>query len=448
MYGSMEDSGGLIQRVPPGRYPVVLILGDFGGARGNEAYSYTTVAAARLVIRDEPVVSWEMAVYDGQDVGRLGDDEFYGYPVDGGTGGFVDVQNIAALCADYDDYIERLLVDFGDSDHDSTEPVIVTNAESEPVVVAFTSGGGDGRYPTWVGRTAGGEVACVLTDFFQLPEEGDEEPGEPPREDHLDPAGFAQGNEMRVGQTLRRQSLTSSSGRYTLVHQDDGNLVLYHNAQLRPLWASGTDGTRASICTLREDAGLVLVDGDGRRVWSSGMAGRPAARLVVRDDGDIVIEDSTGTVVWSSGTAEARAPEGPVAIGDRMLPGQTLGRQSLTSPSGRTTLVHQDDGNLVIYDNDGRGAVWSSGTQGRYTARCVLHPDGDLALYDRRGHVVWSTDTAGHPESFLTVEDDGIALRAPDGTVLWRVATSTNPQRVPSRGCPRRRRGHRHWPAR
>ncbi|HEY0541457.1 MAG TPA: DUF4241 domain-containing protein [Actinoallomurus sp.] len=194
MYGSLQDSGGFIQRVPPGRYPVVLILGDFVGDRGNETYSFTTVAAARLVIRDEPVVSWEMAVYDGQDVGRLGDDEFYGYPVDGGTGGFVDVQNIAALCADYDAFIERLLVDFGDSDHDPTAPVIVTNAESEPVVVAFTSGGGDGRYPTWIGRTADGEVACVLTDFFQLPEEEDEKPAEPPREDHLDPAGFAEGN--------------------------------------------------------------------------------------------------------------------------------------------------------------------------------------------------------------------------------------------------------------
>jgi hypothetical protein len=42
--------------------------------------------------------------------------------------------------------------------------------------VVFSSGGGDGYYPTWVGRTADGEVACFLTDFFVLEDDEEDEP--------------------------------------------------------------------------------------------------------------------------------------------------------------------------------------------------------------------------------------------------------------------------------
>lgn len=40
------------------------------------------VAAARLVIRDEPTTAWELALQPGQDLAELTEDEFYGYGVD------------------------------------------------------------------------------------------------------------------------------------------------------------------------------------------------------------------------------------------------------------------------------------------------------------------------------------------------------------------------------
>jgi hypothetical protein len=421
-----DSADAFVQRVPPGQYPLVLVLAVFERDMGE------MIAAARLVIRDEPVVSWEMAVSDGLDVSELDDDGFFGYPVDGGTGGFVDAATSATLVGDDDDYngyIDQLQMSMYVDDTDYTAPGTLTDDEGRTVVVAFTSGDGDGHYPTWVGRTADGEVACFLTDFFVLTNDddtddgaadengGDDQPSADGGESY-GPGDFAQGDQLRAGQTLRRQSLTSSSGRYTFVHQDDGNLVLYDNETLRSCWASGTNGTRGSLCALRARDGLVLLDPDGVRVWATGADRRPA-RLVVRDDGDLVVEDAAGVRIWSSGPAEVAAPTGPVAIGDRMLPGQTLGRQSLTSSSGRYTFVHQDDGNLVLYDNEGRGAVWSSGTQRRGTARCVLQEDGNFVLYDRRARIVWSTDTAGHPGSTLVVHDHGVALRAPDGDVLW-----------------------------
>jgi hypothetical protein len=99
MFGGAEHSSGFVQRVSPGRYPLVLILGVFG-EDPDAPDAHATIAAARLVIRDEPVLSWEMAVYEGQDPAGLGEDEFFGYPVDGGTGGFVDAQNVAQRRAD------------------------------------------------------------------------------------------------------------------------------------------------------------------------------------------------------------------------------------------------------------------------------------------------------------------------------------------------------------
>ena len=57
------------------------------------------------------------------------------------------------------------------------------------------------------------------------------------------------------------ESVSSLSGRYTLVLQGDGNLVLYKNFKdggRRPLWASGTEGKPAQICAMQDDGNLVL----------------------------------------------------------------------------------------------------------------------------------------------------------------------------------------------
>src|ERR1700744_3167463 len=79
-------------------------------------------------------------------------------------------------------------------------------------------------------------------------------------------ASYAAGSLMLVGQTLRRQSLTSPSGSCTLVYQDDGNLVLYRYDQDRAVWASNTDGTSVGELALQADGNLVLYNRDGRAV--------------------------------------------------------------------------------------------------------------------------------------------------------------------------------------
>ncbi|MCD9876669.1 DUF4241 domain-containing protein [Streptomyces guryensis] len=53
-------------------------------------HPHPRVAAVRVVIRDEPTVTWELALRPEQDPAELKDDEFFGYGVDVGTGCFYD----------------------------------------------------------------------------------------------------------------------------------------------------------------------------------------------------------------------------------------------------------------------------------------------------------------------------------------------------------------------
>jgi len=159
------------QTAPPGRYRVVLHVAEF--RRGTDPDGDPTderVAAARLVIRDEPVAAWEMALSARQSIDKLGEDQFFGYPVDGGLGCFADP-------ASYQDLVDEeretgrlvdLRMDVGDRPTSVTQLGRSDEDDDEPILVAYTSGGGDGRYPTWVGRTADGDVACFLTDFFLI----------------------------------------------------------------------------------------------------------------------------------------------------------------------------------------------------------------------------------------------------------------------------------------
>jgi hypothetical protein len=106
-----------------------------------------------------------MGLADGLDLGRLGDNEFYGYPVDCGTGSFFDAVLLEADVSD-----GRLAEQLSDqlsrqNWHGAAE---AADQASGANVIAFMSGPGDGTYPTWLGRSVSGEVVCFVTDFEYL----------------------------------------------------------------------------------------------------------------------------------------------------------------------------------------------------------------------------------------------------------------------------------------
>ncbi|WP_141207124.1 DUF4241 domain-containing protein [Streptomyces griseorubiginosus] len=155
--------------VPPGRYRVEAAVATLG--RPDEPPAdrpHLRVAAARVVIGTEPTTSWELALRPDQDPAELGDDEFYGYGVDAGTGCFYDASAEEAFPEAQED--EGPLWDAFENSDWSPGPHLVTSPSTGHTLVAFTSGWGDGFYPTWIGRSASGEVTCFLTDFFVVPD--------------------------------------------------------------------------------------------------------------------------------------------------------------------------------------------------------------------------------------------------------------------------------------
>lgn len=148
-------------RVPPGRYPLRAWVAIRHG-EGAEIERHT--AALQLVIRAERPARWEQALLPGQDPARLDDDECYAYPVDTGVGTLADE---AALRALTEWGYERVEAAFVPSDPAPAPATLaaVTDRRTGANVVLVSAGRGDGRCPTFIGRTAGGEVACFVTTF-------------------------------------------------------------------------------------------------------------------------------------------------------------------------------------------------------------------------------------------------------------------------------------------
>lgn len=95
--------------------------------------------------------------------------------------------------------------------------------------------------------------------------------------------------------------------------------------------------------------------------------------------------------------------------------------QSVRSCDGRFSLVHQGDGNVVLYQ--GSTARWSTGTAGRATASFVMQGDGNLVLYAATGPALWNSRSAGNPGAFLAVQDDGNLVVYAGSRVLWTSGT-------------------------
>jgi len=163
-----EDAEAFSVAVPPGRYPAWAWIAVLLKESGEEWQR--RVAALQLEIGGGDAVRWELALIDGQDVSELGEDQFFGYGVDAGTGTLID-ESAARLLAQWEwEQVEEVFVPnpYPDAPVPGSITAVIDHATGANVV-SVTSGWGDGAYPTFIGYDASGGIASFVTDFCVVP---------------------------------------------------------------------------------------------------------------------------------------------------------------------------------------------------------------------------------------------------------------------------------------
>jgi mono/diheme cytochrome c family protein len=92
----------------------------------------------------------------------------------------------------------------------------------------------------------------------------------------------------------------SSDGKFRLIYQQDGNLVLYRVGG-GPLWSSRTSGTSKGRTAMQGDGNLVVYDAGNAAKFHTGTNGNPGASLHLDPAGVLFIVAPNGQRLWSSG---------------------------------------------------------------------------------------------------------------------------------------------------
>nr|BFE51680.1 hypothetical protein GCM10017745_51070 [Saccharothrix mutabilis subsp. capreolus] len=216
------------------------------------------------------------------------------------------------------------------------------------------------------------------------------------------------GTAVRLGACLS-PFYAPGAARQHLTHAPDGTLRVFDKC-LASGDADSTvvvkvcDGTDSQRWLSRPDHGLVAA--------STG--------LCLHDEGDYAAV--TRTCTPSAAQAWRFTKPAPAPVGaDRLSPGERLASgQSKTSPNGLYRLAMQSDGNLVLYDNTTRQALWNSFTFDTGATYAVLQTDGNFVLYSDSGQARWDSHTWGSAATRLVVQSDSnIVLYGPDATPYW-----------------------------
>jgi hypothetical protein len=155
--------------VPPGAHRVVLVVVAVRDTTTPDeppdervALAIVLVGGAALDELRAPELTYEEVVPDDEDApDELGEDEFFGYGVDSGTGCFADADRLM-LDGREEEWQEALLDELDRTARDTWSTAVVSDA----TVVAFSTGWGDGVYPSWGVRGDDGRLLAVVTDFL------------------------------------------------------------------------------------------------------------------------------------------------------------------------------------------------------------------------------------------------------------------------------------------
>src|SRR5262245_43113258 len=147
------------RHVKPGRYPVMIAIAALG--------TDERIAFAQVRFSDRPVARWEMALVAGQDLSTLQPGYFFGYGVDSGTGCFADAQAVDLIneASDPDmKFFNEVSAEMDKVYRHTRSWVHIETPKGSAAL--FSSGFGDGTYPSYFGLNEALEPVALLTDFY------------------------------------------------------------------------------------------------------------------------------------------------------------------------------------------------------------------------------------------------------------------------------------------
>ncbi|MDT8716167.1 C40 family peptidase [Clostridium sp. 19966] len=230
------------------------------------------------------------------------------------------------------------------------------------------------------------------------------------------------GDRLEVGQTMyTTQYLTSYNGEYTLRIQQDGNLVIYDKNN-NPVWATYSYSDKNftdNKLVLSENGNLTVTGQNSQVLWQSatGKVTNNSFYLKLDNNGDLRLFENNN-MIWNSNGGKIQS------IGNSLKSGQTIWTtQYLMSENEKYRLIIQDDGNLVIYDNNNKPiwAAYSFGSSDFTDNRLSLQSDGNLVVYGDKWNSLWytKTDHTNNNSLLLRLDDDGDLRLFADSKLIW-----------------------------
>jgi len=178
--------------VVPDKYPVYIYMAEIDKLHNRIAY-------AKIKFRPEAPTKWILALTDDmtqEELDDLGEDEFYGFPVESGLASFLDaetneqfadkIEKLQEANPDgnfYDDVLAAEFLEYSGKNNFSRElgdwNDHQVNEDSDNNVLMFAAGWGDGYYPAYWGLNDQGDTVELVIDFlldeFEDTEEEDED---------------------------------------------------------------------------------------------------------------------------------------------------------------------------------------------------------------------------------------------------------------------------------
>jgi hypothetical protein len=214
-------------------------------------------------------------------------------------------------------------------------------------------------------------------------------------------ATFQGSDHLSSGQILHsNEYLMSNNGQTVLMMQTDGNVVLYRGRSA--IWSTGTGNNNGAYLTVQTDGNIVVYSASNSPLWWTGTTS--VTTLTVQTDGNMVGYPATGPAEWQAGTGGAEPltylGTNHLSAGDQIHPNQYI-----RSADGRYFLMAQTDGNIVLY-GPGYHVLWTTNTGGHPGgAYIVVQTDGNIVVYSATSAALWWTGTTN--TAILWLQNDG-----------------------------------------